>query len=73
MGVSKNGGTPRNGKMIALQGKIPDKKWMMTRGTPISGNLHRTCELTKKGTAMVTYGGWARLICESAMVKTSHD
>ena len=37
MGISINGGTPIAGWFISW--KIP-LKWMMTGGTPISGNLH---------------------------------
>ena len=37
MDVSINGGTPRNG-WFRITRENPIYKWMMTRGTPISGN-----------------------------------
>jgi hypothetical protein len=37
MGVSINGGTPRAG-CVSIENQ--NLKWMMTRGTPILGNLH---------------------------------
>ena len=54
MVVSVNGGTPIAGLFIR---ENPNLKWMMTRGTPISGNLH-ICKSSVN--PLVSYCGWKK-------------
>ena len=44
IGVSRNGGVPPNGWFIM---ENPKQKWMKTRGTPVSGNLHSYFTMAK--------------------------